>query len=354
MTRLHKIKSWYEYNEQRISFGSLLLGFVIDSLTLQNIDALRENLWIAGNLLVVAIVIILLNSGKESDKKHFWLTTTLQFSFGALLGSFFIFYFRSTTLLATWPFLLVLLMAMVANELFQKKYAKLAFQLSLLYFAIFSFSIFLIPLLLKKIGVEIFILSGLAGLVIIWVYLRLLEYFAREKFLEGKTNIWILIWTIFIGVNFLYFTHLIPPIPLSLKEAGIYQVVQKLESGVYRTSGEVRGPERFFTFWPKVHWVEGSPLYAYTSIFAPGSLSTEILHDWQYQNSKGEWVTATVVSLPLSGGRTGGFRTFSQKYNFTPGKWRVDVKTRQGQILGRLNFEVVPATVYPPLESQIH
>ena len=35
--------------------------------------------------------------------------------------------------------------------------------------------------------------------------------------------------------------------------------------------------------------VKGEPLYAYASIYAPGSLATEIVHEWQEKNEFGEW-----------------------------------------------------------------
>ncbi len=352
MSRFNDIKHWYEKYERKISIASLSLGFVVDSLTLERVDALRENLWILANLIIVGVVIILLHRRKEGER-GFWLPNILQFSFGALLGAFFIFYFMSTAISATWPFLAVLFMAMIFNEFFQKRYERLAFQLSFLYFSIFSFVIFLTPLMVKKIGPDVFIFSGFIGLFIVWVYLHILKGFIREKFLENRTHIWAFIIVIFAGVNTLYFTNLIPPIPLSLKDGGIYHSVEKSVAGNYTVLEEVRGWERFLAFWPKVHWQTGETLYAYTAIFAPGSIASDIVHDWQYKNEAGDWVSATRIPLYLSGGRSGGFRTYSQKANLTPGQWRVDVETPSGQIIGRLNFKLVSAGSPPELLPKV-
>jgi hypothetical protein len=341
-----KLRHWYEKYDRRISIASLMTGFVVDSLTLQRIDALRENLWIAGNILVVGICIIVLNRGRIG-KKRFWLPNILQFSFGALLGSFFIFYFRSATLTATWPFLAILLAAMVANELFQKRYERLAFQLSFFYFSLFSFSIFLVPLLVRSIRPEVFLLSGAVSLVVIWLFISLLRRFATERFLENKTHIWSFIAVIFVVVNALYFMNLIPPIPLALKDSGIYHSVSRNNEGNYVVTEEVRGVEKYFELYQKVHWQEGEPLYAYTAVFSPGSINTDIVHHWQYRNTEGEWMTVTRTPLFLSGGRGGGFRTFSHKFNFTPGRWRVSVETPRGQVIGRMNFEIIPVTGAP-------
>lgn len=359
MKKFTRIKHWYEEYERRISIGSLLLGFVVDGLTLQRIDALRENLWIAANILLAGICIILLNRGKEGDKRapssfvQFWLPNILQFSFGALFGSFFIFYFRSATLTATWPFLFLLLLAMIANEFFQKRYARLAFQLSFLYFSLFSFSIFLVPLVVQRIGPAVFILSGAVSLSALWLYFHALRRLVPEKFIESRTHIWSLVTVIFVVINVLYFMQLIPPIPLSLKDAGIYHSISRNSDGNYVVSEEVRGVERYFDLSTNVHWRTGQPLYAYSSIFSPGSINTDVVHNWQYKNEAGKWVTATRIPLHLSGGRSGGFRTYSNKFSFTPGAWRVDVETIHGHLIGRINFEIVLAETDPPLREEV-
>jgi hypothetical protein len=351
--KIAKLKYWYETYERKISVGSLMVGFFVDALTMQQIDALRENSWIAGNLILAALCILFLNRGKNEGTKHFILSNLLQFSFGTLLGSVFIFYFRSATLSATWPFLLLIVVALIANEFFQKRYEKLAFQLSFFYFSLFSFMIFLIPVIVEDLGADIFVFSGMASLVLLWLFLLALRKFAKEKFLENRTHIWIFVAVIFVGVNALYFTNLIPPIPLSMKEAGIYHGIEKSARGNYIVLEEAKGVERYFTFRDPIHWKEGESLYAYTAIYSPGSLNTDIAHEWQYKNTEGEWITATRIPLYLSGGRSGGFRTFSKKEVFTPGNWRVDVKTSRGQLIGRINFKIIQDGTTPEFVSLI-
>jgi hypothetical protein len=350
--RISSLKHWYEENEKRISMGSLFTGFIVDALTLQRIDALRENLWMAGNIFVIAVAIILINRS-EKDDDGFWLPNILQFSFGALLGSFFIFYFRSAAIVASWPFLAILFLAIIANEFFQKRYARLAFQLSFFYFSLFTFSIFLMPLVVKRIGPDIFILSGGVSLFVLWLFIFALRKYARERFLESRTHIWSFVTVIFIGINILYFTNLIPPIPLALKDSGIYHAIDKSISGNYIVYKEVEGWERYVTLRDKIHWREGQPLHAYSAIFSPGSLNADVVHDWQYKNADGEWITATRIPLYIAGGRSGGFRVYSTKYTFTPGPWRVDVKTPTGQLIGRINFEIVLTETKPDLVTEI-
>ena len=41
------------------------------------------------------------------------------------------------------------------------------------------------------------------------------------------------------------------------------------------------------------------------------------------------------------GGSDGGYRTFSEMTPVTAGKWRVNVKTTSGAVIGRVDFEVI-------------
>lgn len=343
--KIKQAKELYEKYERQVSAVSLLFGFVIDSLTLQNIDALWENLWIVVNLFLVAFIIILLNRKaepiEEGTWKHFWLFNTLQFSFGALLGSFFIFYFRSATLATAWPFLLIILVSMIANEIVQKKYAVLAVQISFLYLSLFSFSIFLLPLVIHNIGPMIFIASGFLSLFAVWLYSLVLKRFARERFKSSRTLIKKSVLAIFILFNVLYFTGLIPPIPLALKDAGIFHSVSRNQDGDYVVSREERGFLDYFRLREKVSWTSGDSLYAYSAIFSPAKFDVEIAHEWQYKDEELGWQTATKIPLFLVGGRGDGFRTYSTKSNLFPGLWRVNVVTPRGSLIGRITFRVV-------------
>ncbi len=354
---LGRLKAWYEMNESKLSSGSLLLGFVIDSLTLPRIDNIKGNLWIAFNLCLVALCIVILNALAKQEasprvqKMSIWLTAILQFSMGSTLGAFFIFYFRSATLVSAWPFMLLLLLVMISNELFQKKYAKLVSQISFLYFSIFLFLIFLVPLLTHHIGRMIFLLSGFASLLVIWMFLKVVRKVAPLKLERSRKPLTLSIAAIFLAMNILYFTNLIPPIPLSLKDAGIYHGLE-VEGGNYLLSKENHGIWGYFQLRQRFHTSLGQDVYAYSSIFSPPSLDTQIVHQWQYKKD-GEWVTESRILLNVSGGRGGGFRTFSKRSDLKDGYWRVNVKTVQGQLIGRINFKVVSSDTDSNLEIAI-
>lgn len=340
-----------------MSTFSLLFGFVFDSLTLNRIDSLVDNLWLGANLLAICICIILINRdenlGEIESWRRFWTLNILQFSFGALLGASFIFYFRSAALAVSWPFLLILIVALVGNEIWKKHYERLIFQLSFLYLSIFIFAIFLVPVVIGKMGALVFIFSGILSLILFWFFIILLNRLSRERFKQSRRKILISVATIYLAMNLLYFTNLIPPIPLSLKDAGIYYNVAKLPEGNYQVLDERRpGFLSFFKFRKEMHVVPGNALFAYSAIFSPANLDVNIVHEWEYFDEReGEWEVSSRIPLHLSGGRAEGFRTFSNKAFLPQGKWRVNVVTSRGQVIGRINFKVVSSTSTPPLTT---
>jgi hypothetical protein len=355
-SKIHRAKEWYEVNESRLSALSLTFGFIFDSLTIQGVDTRRDNLWVLFNILLVGTCIILLNKEERegakdgsSAKKHFWLFNILQFSFGTILGTFFIFYFRSATLAAAWPFLLVILAALIGNEIVQKRYAKLALQISFFYLSLFSFAIYLVPIFVNRIGPDVFLLSGVVSLIALYVFISALKVFAHERFKENRQMLWYSIASIYVAMNVLYFANIIPPIPLSLKDGGVYHSVNHVSATSYELRGEDGGFWKYFNLRETVHLVPGEPLFAYSAVFSPADFNTRIIHEWQYKDPSGKWITATRIPLFVSGGRQLGFRTYSTKSNLTEGLWRVNVSTDRGQLIGRINFKIVATDTSPKL-----
>ena len=356
--RLSHLKDWYEHNERRVSIFSLAAGFIFDSLTLSRIDSLLDNAWLGVNLVSVAVCIILLHKHEHSSdskntdaiKKHFWLFNIMQFNFGALLGASFIFYFRSAALSVSWPFLLLLLLAMFANEFFKKHYDRLVFQISFLYLSIFVFAIFLVPVLVHRIGPAVFIASGALSLLVLWGFIKILKEFSRQTLFSVAS--------IFIIINILYFANIIPAIPLALKDGGIYHSVTRTLSGGYAVAEEKKGWRDIIRLHDTIHLVPGDTLYAYSAVFSPTDLDTNIVHEWQYKDEDppaggSEWVTSSRIPLRLFGGRAEGFRTYSVKSNLREGLWRVNVATPRGAIIGRITFRIVESTTRPPVDVVI-
>lgn len=354
---INPIRNFYGRFERPISSLSLVGGFVFDALTLKRVDTLWENLWVLGHLLIVGIFITLIHlqenevgGEKNPQKAHFWYVNILQFFFGGILSTYLVFYFRSADIFLTWPFIALLVFAFIANESLKRHYIRLSFQISLFFLSIYSFAIFIVPVILHKIGAFVFILSGLFSLVFITLFLLILFHFIKDKFAESKKLIISLILGIFILINFLYFTNLIPPIPLSLKDAGMYYSIQKNTEGNYDVTYEDYGWRGYFNLYQNFKQVSGEPVYAFSAIFSPKNLNITIVHEWQhYDEIQKKWETDRIINLPVIGGRDGGFRTYSMRSNLSTGKWRVNVKTERGQTIGVLRFNIIQANVEPIL-----
>lgn len=349
---LTKLNSWYETHEHRVSSFALFGGFIFDILTLQRADSFFENFTVILYLTIVAVVILLLNRPQqvqagEGTKLHFWLVGLMQFSFGGLLSAFLILYFRSATLGASWPFLLILLFVFLANERLRKRYSLLVFQISFFFFALMLFFIFFVPVLVGSIGPFVFVLSGLLSLVVLRVFLLVLRKVNGESYVASFRTIQVSVLSIFAVMNILYFANIIPPIPLSLQDGDIYHFVSKDPAGNYVVDSEEKSWFDYLRIRQKVTAQAGQPLYAYTSIFSPARFNTRIVHEWQYYDEQiNDWSSISRVPLTISGGREQGFRTYSSS-SVLPGRWRVRVLTEQGLVLGSIGFDVV-SEGYPP------
>ena len=353
---IEPIRDFYGRFERPISSISLVAGFVFDAVTLRRVDEFWENLWTIGHLAIVATFIALIHihekkPGSEHDpsQAHFWYVNILQFFFGGILSTYLVFYFRSADIFVAWPFMLVLAIAFILNESLKKHYVRLSFQISLFFLSVYSFAIFLVPVILHRIGTMIFLLSGLLSLLFITAFISFLFYFIKDRFSESRTLIISLILGIFAVVNILYITNLIPPIPLSLKDGGIYHSVQK-EGGSYLVTEEDHNWQSYFNLYQNFTEVSGTPVYAFSAIFSPTGLNTTLLHEWQaYDESTRSWKTVSTIHLPVIGGRDNGFRTYSIKSDLAPGKWRVNIKTEDGLTVGRLRFNIIRSSTLPLL-----
>ncbi|MFA5889267.1 MAG: DUF2914 domain-containing protein [Candidatus Paceibacterota bacterium] len=356
-----KVADWYGRYERPVSSLSLVAGFLFDILTLRRVDSFLENFWVLGHIIIVAVCMILLHvfesdSGDEanSDKIHFWLVNTIQFFFGGLLSVFLVFYFRSGDLAVSWPFILMLAIVFWANESLKRQYVRLTFQISLLFLSIFSTTIYLLPVFLHKINDLVFLLSGFVSLVSIFLFTYVMYLIDKKKFHASKRGIIFSVIGTFLIFNVFYFTNLIPPLPLSLKDSGPYHLIQKNEDNTYTGFYEKTNWQRFFRTYDDISIQNGQPVYAYSAVFSPTLFNFTIVHEWQYydENLK-TWITSGKINLPVVGGREGGFRTYSVKSGLTSGRWRVNVETINGKLIGRLRFTVHIASDLAPLQTRI-
>lgn len=361
-----KVKDFYTQYERYLSAGALFLGFIVDNLTLTRVDLWFDNMILFGYLAIAALGILVLNvvdstpqvsvMGVRDSKRPFIRAASLlsmQFAFGGLFSGFVIFYTRSASFFTSWPFLLLLVALLIGNEFFRERYQRLTFQLSLFFLALFSFAIFYVPIIVKVIGPQVFMLSGVITLGIFIVFVHALRYFIADRLRRSKRSLTWSAAAIFVLINVFYFTGIIPPLPLSLKDAGIYHNVTQSGARTYEVTQEMRPWYAYFDLRKNMHVPEHRSLYAYSAVFAPTDLATHIVHSWQrYNETTDTWQEVSRIEFPIVGGRDGGYRGYTKKTNLTPGDWRVDVETEFGQVLGRISFEVIRTASLPQLETQ--
>lgn len=350
---------WYE---RYVSPIALIAGFLIDNFfLLDRVDVVFGNVLLFSYLLVAGASIALLNyieSGRARNRFALgiapYIPIAMQFAFGALFSGYLALYSRSASIAVTWIFVLALAALLLGNERFRKAYTRLPFQIGMFYTAVFSFLIFILPVLFKVIGPGMFLLSGAVGLLSIVAFVYGLHILMPEWFAASRTRIARIIAVIFIAFNALYFLNLIPPLPLSLKDAGVYHSVVR-EGREYVLGAEPLPWYRsFLNYNTTYHRVPGEGAYVFTAVFAPTGLSTRIVHEWQrYDEEAGEWYTVSSVRFTIQGGGDYGFRGYSQKTSLAAGDWRVNVKTQHGQLIGRVNFAVVDVPTAVPLEREV-
>lgn len=354
------LKQKYEQYERYLTSGALILGFIVDSLTLKRIDLPFETFVLFTHLVIIGTVITLFNLHEGGvikwhffDRARIWLLIIMQFSFGALFSAFFVFYSRSASLSSSWPFLLILVGLLIGNESFRQKYAQMVFRMTILFIALFTFTIFYVPVVLKQMGAWIFLLSGAISLLVMALFVGLLSLVIKEKIKKVQKTLAWSIGGVFLIINILYFTNIIPPIPLSLKSAEVYHSVQRV-SGGYSVLDEEKKWYEFLRFTDRHHITSGeAKVSVFSSVFAPTDFKTNIVHQWQFFNeTNGKWQTMSEISFAISGGREEGFRGYSNR-QVTPGVWRVNIKTPRGQLIGRKKFEVIRVNEMPEIEREV-
>ncbi len=348
---------WQRY-EHHIGVAAIFTGFIFDLIIADRPDSIANNILLLSYLFIAGAIIVLLNlrAPRHKEQEHSFeqllLLLILQFCFGGLASNLLVLYGRSGTLGGSALFVGILGALVFGNEFLRDRYALLRFNVGVLYLLLLSYCVIAVPTFITHtIGVWVFLLSGAVSLGIIAVFLAIVAVVALQGRREEVTGVLTIVGSIWIIFNLLYFLNIIPPVPLSLKDIGIYHSLLKRSGGEYLAIYE---KPRRFEIWRETSATftvaPGEGAFCFSSVFAPAELETPVYHRWEYYNEeKGEWEARSRVSFPISGGRSEGYRGFSTKYSLTPGKWRCAVETSSGALIGRTSFTVVESTSPPAL-----
>jgi len=340
---------WYE---RYVSPFSLVCGFIVDIVAVKALDLFQYSFVLLFHLALSACTIVLLHFVETRKFEHSlilkvapFIPVVIQFSFGGLFSGFVLLYSRSAGLALNWIFIILLAALLIGNERFRKLYASFSVQIAIWYVALFSFAIVYAPVISKILGTQTFLAGGVASLVVVMLVILVARFIIPEVVREERRLLVRGILGSFLVINVLYFVNAIPPLPLALKDAGVFHSVAR-SGNEYSVTYEPYSWDKFYWRYSKVfHFVPGDAVYVYTAVFAPSGISTTLIHEWQhYDESSGEWVTEENVGFAISGGRDGGYRGYTLKRDVDPGEWRVNVRTTYGQLVGRVSFTVENVT----------
>ena len=207
---------------------------------------------------------------------------------------------------------------------------------------------FLIPHIVHSVKASWFYLSCVLSLALVYGIRRFASAPQREIMLLGRKRVQyrsdlrqlapsaavVLLLVVF------YNLHLIPPVPLVLKESYICKDFSK-EGAVYQCQVESQPVWRAFGLgYDVVHFAEGEKIYNVSAVFAPKGVTVDLEQRWWLRDEEsGRWLARGVVALPMVGGRAEGWRTYSYiRAAAQPGRWKVETALKEGAVLGAHYF----------------
>lgn len=347
-----KLRPYKKYEH----FIFFVCGFIFDALLLHRID---DPLMLIhqGIYLVLAALLIAWDIFHEEGRftVFSWFGKAwnhregiLHFLLGTLLNVYTIFYFKSGSFLGSIYFLLLLALLLFLNEARPKKISKHFLRNALFGLCLISYMNILVSIAVGSIGTLVFLLAVAIAYLIFSGYMR----FLRSR-LEGRKlfrdihSPFLVIAAIYMG---LYFTKVLPPVPLSVNYIGIYHDV-KIENGKYKL-GYTRSKWFFWQNGDQSFYAKpGDKIVCFVKIFSPTNFKENLQVRWSHRDPRLGWQAWDAIPVNVNGGREEGFRAYTIKGNYTPGDWRASIETRDGREVGRISFEVIPTEPTEPVET---
>jgi Protein of unknown function (DUF2914) len=323
-------------------------GFTFDALMVRRIDDAPVLIQQGAYLAVVGLLLFGLNAWDHRDvtPPRFlrgvwrWSQPALHFMLGTLLNAYALFYFKSGSGVSAFLFLSTICVLLLVNELPQFRRFGPVVLFGLYSFCLTSYFAYLYPVLFGRLRPWMFLLAVgtalLPLLLLAWGHLRFVQD-KRRVFREALLPS--------LGVQtllvLLFLAHLVPPVPLSLLDIGIYHgVVRNPAQATYTLSHH---PNPWWRFWAKDEQEflarPGDRIFCFVHIFAPRNFHDEVRLRWAHHEPSG-WAPSDAVPLQVTGGKQEGYAGYAYKQNWSPGDWEVSVVTRDGREIGRRRFTV--------------
>ncbi len=269
----------------------------------------------------------------------------LSFFLGTLLNVYTLVFFKSSSLLVSFAFMLVMVGLLFLNEFGPFKRTGLAFRFALLSLCGLSFCATVVPVVFGQVGTAIFLASMALGCLPMVALAAWIRKWAPERAAAVRNELLVpfgLMLILFLGA---YLLRVIPPVPLSVPFIGVYHAVERTPEG-YRLSHE----RQRWAFWrngdQEFRAQPGDRLYVFFRVFSPASFADEVRMRWFHREAHG-WALQDTIPIKIVGGRAEGFRGYGFKSKYQPGAWKVQIETTDEREIGRVYFDVEPVPASP-------
>jgi hypothetical protein len=344
-----RVKRFYDEHEVVCTVALFVAGFLFDTFAVGRIDKLHNIIHQASYLAMCALLTgweLREEYGRFAPYERFktawrYHTGATHFMLGTLLNIYTLFYFKSASLGTSFVFLILLAGLLAINELKPFQNSGTTLRMTLFSLCLVSYFTYLVPTIVGSIGVLPFLgtltasTACVAGLAL-WLQRDLPD--ARTAL---KRHLLVPYACVALGFAALYFLKVIPPVPLSLSEIGVYHSVTREGDDFLLT--RTRSKWRFWERGDQTFLARpDDKVYCYISVFSPTHFSERLQVRWMYKDPVDGWGEADTIPLAITGGRDGGWRGFTSKANWKPGHWRVRVETSDRRELGRVDLTVAP------------
>ena len=265
----------------------------------------------------------------------------LHFLLGGLLSSYFILFYKSASLANSVILIFILCILLVANEF--PKFQALGRFLRLSLFCICTICYFscLLPTLWNHLGWSTFLASTFLSLSCMAYFTYILHRSIPTFWSLHKLRVLVPVLSIHLLFVLAYVFKVIPPVPLSVQQIGIYHHVEKKEGKYYLT--HYKSPWRFWERGDQQFYAEeGEAIYCFIRVFSPANFGDKLMLRWLHKNKSGEWVTWDKIPIAVRGGRKKGFRGYAYKRNYQEGQWQIRVESSDEREISRIYLNVMP------------
>ncbi len=353
-----RLRTFKERNEPLLMILFFIGGFLFDAIMLSRIDE-PPMLIQQGAYLLICGALLAATQHLELKKREppAWLRKPwhyvehlLHFMLGTLLNAYSIFYFQSASGFTAVGFILTICTLLALNELprFQRMGPVVLYALYSI--CLTSYFAYLFPVLFGHIRPWMFYLAVATAMIPLVAHVLFLlrwsgsyGHVARHAAIPafGVQVVFVL----------LYALRVAPPVPLAIKEIGIYHDVRHEEGG-WRLFHQ----EKSWKFWQKgdQDFLEraGDRVFCFARIFAPRHFRDAIQMVWFRHDEDKGWVQIYRKPLSVSASSEVGFATDGFLSHPAPGKWRVEIQSADGRTMGLLHFRVTEDTSSEPRELE--